>query len=321
MPELSFNQINELMQQHFANETYAEGLALADRALFAYPERVPLINYWRMCLAVQMDVFDQANHILEEMLAAGTWYSQAVLRQSPALGAIQGNIEFERLVRISLQMQELDPKEHTPVLVLRHQDHCNPGAQPGCPLLLFIHGNHQNALAHLEHWQPLSQQGWLVALPQSKHALWAEAHVWMDHDSAAEQIVHQYNQLQQQYAIDTDRVILAGFAMGAEVALAMALKGRIVCNGFIVLSPVGPLMGDLKNWRSYLQPAQSWQMRGVIVIGEADDSILPQKVHQFCHQLNQHGIHSHLHSIPKLGHDYPPDFGPILQEAIKFIIG
>lgn len=321
MSQLSFNQINQLMQQHFLAKTYAEGFVLANQALMSFPQQYPLINYWRICLSVQTGATDQANSILEETLSAGTWYSQTVLRENPALEAIQGDQEFERLAEISAQMQQHDPKEGIPMLVLRQQGNCSPGDETGCPLLLFLHGNQQTAHAHLKQWHPLSEAGWLVALPQSSNALWADAHVWMDHNSAAGEVEHDYKQLEQQYAINQDQIILAGFAMGAEMALALALSGRIKCHGFICLAPAGPLIGEVKQWQRYLEQAQGKTLRGVIIIGQEDDNILPDHVNQLHDMLNRDGIATELRTIPNIGHEYPPKFDKVLSQAIKYIIG
>jgi predicted esterase len=321
MSDLSFAQISKIMQQHFTLKSFKEGLVLANKALTFYPQHFPLINYWRICLAAQMNDFEQANHFLEETLAAGTWYAQAVLRGNPALELIQGNPEFERLAGISEQMQKLDPKEHTPILVLRQKGSCRHGELPGCPLLIFLHGNQETAHFHLKHWHSLSNTGWLVALPQSSSALWADAHAWMDHSSAIDEVEQQYIQLNKQYEINHDQIIVTGFAMGAEVALALALSGRIHCQGFILLAPAGPLTGDLRDWQPYFKQCKEKTLRGVIIMGEEDENILPDHIKQLSDLLKQQGITTKLHTFPNLKHEYPRNFEQVLQKAIKFIIG
>lgn len=321
MAEKSFNEIIAMMQTHFTNKSYGEGLALATTSLKHYPEEFPLINYWRMSMAGGLGVYPQVLQILQETLAAGCWYADSVLRSSPWLEALQGDEEFERLAAISAQMRRVDPLDQAPILTLRQEGACQPGAEPGCPLLIFLHGNQQSARQHIKHWHSLSNQGWLVALPQSSQALWAEAYTWIDMDSAVEEVKANYLKLTEQYGINNDSVLLAGTAMGAEVALELALSGQIPCGGFILHAPAGPNTGDPAAWQPLIEGARGRALRGVIVMGEQDENILPDNVRRLAEMLNQAHISTELINIPALGHEYPSNFDEILQLAIKYIIG
>jgi predicted esterase len=321
MAEKSFNEIIALMQTHFDNQNYADGLALASQALKNFPHKYPLINYWRLSMTAGMGALPQANKILQETLAAGCWYAENVLRNSPLLEAMQGEEEFERLAGISQQMRRADPLDHAPLLALRQEGACLKESQPGCPLLLFLHGNQETAHQHLKQWHNLSQQGWLVALPQSSQALWAEGYVWMDYASAADDVEAQFNNLNQQYSIDAHSVVLAGTAMGAEVALGLALSGRIACQGFILHAPAGPYTGDLPNWEPFIRQAGESGLHGVIWMGEADEDILPENIKSLADMLNRGCVPTELVTFPGLGHEYPPDFDEVVQHALKFIVG
>lgn len=322
MAEKSFNEIIAMMQTHFTNKTYGEGLALATTTLKNYPEEFPLINYWRMSMAGGLGAYPQVLQILEETLAAGCWYAESVLRGSPWLEALQGNEEFERLAAISQQMRGADPLDQTPMLTLRQEDTCEPGAEPGCPLLIFLHGNQQAARQHVRQWHSLSNQGWLVALPQSSRALWTEAYTWIDLDSAEQDVTVHLHKLTEQYSINTDSILLAGTAMGAEVALGIALNGNFPCHGFILYALAGPNTGDLAAWEPLIEGARGRALRGVIVIGEEDENILPDNVRQLADMLNQAHLSTELITIPGLGgHTYPTGFDEVLQRAIKYIIG
>jgi hypothetical protein len=176
MAELSFPELAEQIQKHFAEGTYSEGLSLASEKITAFPEEYPTINYWRICLAARLEQFDLANKFLETTLASGIWFADFLLRQSPSLENIQGNGEFERLVEISGQMREADG-ESVPLLVARPENACGPG-DAGCPGLIFLHSNLDTAQRNLKQWAHLCAQDWLVAVPQSEQALWAGAYTW-----------------------------------------------------------------------------------------------------------------------------------------------
>lgn len=318
MAELSFTELTDKIQSHFAEGTFSEGLSLASEYVTVYPEEFALLNYWRMCLAARMNDFPTANKILETALASGSWYSELLLRDSPSLVPLQGEDEFERLVGISLQMRASDPATAVPMLVMRSKDACGPEDE-GCPAVIFLHANQDTAQKNVPHWQSLADAGWLVALPQSSKAMWADAYVWMDHDTSADEIVGHFERLTGEYSLDTERVILAGFSMGAEVALAIALNGAIESKGFILLGPGGPFMDDLAKWAPSIERAKDKNLRGVILMGLADETIPQDNIRALVKTLNEAGVACELKTYPDLKHEYPPDFEVVLQDAIKFI--
>jgi predicted esterase len=321
MAEETLTQFSEEIQKHFVNQTYTEGLVLATQALKKFPDDFSLINYWRICLAARLEAYNEANQMLEAALASGVWYSEMLLRQSPSLAPLQENPEFERLVEIALKMRAADPAEKIPLLVLRPEDACGPDDEKGCPLLLFLHANQDTAQNNLPHWKDLSTQGWLVAMPQSKSVMWAGAYAWTDHDTAAAEIKAHHAKLAEQYSLDPEQIILAGFSMGAEVALALALSGVVKTHGFMLLGPGGPYMDEIEKWEPLIAEAQGKELRGVIWMGEADDSIPRDNVILLAEMLNDGGIPTELKTFPDLAHEYPPNFEKELAEALKYIIG
>jgi predicted esterase len=321
MAKITVEKLGELVTNHFADQTYAEGLALATEHLKDFPDKFALVNYWRVCFSARLEAFEQANKILEATLASGIWYSEALLRQSPSLAALQGNEEFERLADISLKMQEVDPLEQLPMLVVRAEDACGPEDEKGCPVFLFLHGNDDTAKANLKHWHYLSTQGWLVALPQSSYAFWAGSHAWTDFETAAKEVEGYYAKLASEYALDPGQIVLGGFSMGAEAALGLALSGRIKAHGFVLLGPGGPFMDDLEKWGPFLEGAKERGLRGVILMGLDDQTIPQDNVRTLVKKLNANGVPTDLKTFPGLGHGYPEDFEKVSRDALKFIIG
>ncbi|MDH5505688.1 MAG: alpha/beta hydrolase [Anaerolineae bacterium] len=319
MPEKNFTEFSLEIQRHFENETHAEGLALANEHAGQFPDKAPLLNYWRMCLAARLKDDEQANHILEATLSTGIWYSEMLLRQSPSLESLQGTGDFERLVEAALALRDADPSDTIPMLIVRPEDRCTQGQTP-CPALVFIHGNTDNAQANLIHWQSVANQGWVVSLPQSQYAMWAGAYAWTDHETAAEEIETSYEKLVKQYALDSRRIVLAGFSMGAEVALWLALTGRIPAQGFLLLGPGGPFMSKIEEWEPLILQAQGRGLRGAILTGLDDTTIPHDNVRLLVQNLNSGGIPCQHHEYPKLGHEYPPDFETDALSALNFIL-
>jgi predicted esterase len=205
-------------------------------------------------------------------------------------------------------------------LVVRPEGRCGDASDP-CPLIFFLHSNTDNPRANLPHWQGAAADGWLLALPQSSRAMWAGAYVWGEHEAAAKELQDRYAQLTEQYPVDSGRVALAGFSMGAEIALYMALSGRIKSGGFILLGPGGPFMDDLKLWQPLIEQAAGSGLSGTIIMGLADETIPQANVRELAAMLNDHDIPTELEEHPELAHEYPPDFEVSLSNALDFIFG
>jgi predicted esterase len=314
----TFTELANQIAQHFTQETYEAGLGLASAALEEFPEQLPTINYWRMCFAARLEEPLAANQILDQTLADGVWYSEMILRKSPSLAGMQGEETFEKLVDVSLKMQAADATAQLPILVTRPKDACGPEDE-GCPTIVFLHGNQDSAHANLPHWGQLGNAGWLVALPQSETALWAGAYAWSDFESAAQQIEDHFARLAENYSIDPSHIVLAGFSMGAEVALALALSGRIYCHGFILLGPGGPFMDDPNEWEDLLDQAEGRELRGYIITGDEDDTIPQGQVRDLVQRLNKRGFHTQHETFGSLGHEYPPNWEETLETALAYI--
>ena len=318
MPDLTFEDIGKQIQSHFAAGTYAEGLALADSHVEQFSEQQPILDYWRACLAARVNNPARVVEILETALAHGTWYGEAFLRDSPSLQPLQGDPEFERILDVSRQMQANDPADALPLLVVRPESECRQ-PEDSCRLLLFLHSNTDTALANLEHWASVPEDSWLLTLPQSSRAMWAGAYAWSDHETAADEIENLYAHLTEQYALAPGRTILAGFSMGAEIALSLALTGRIQAQGFLLLGPGGPYMDDIEKWAPLIKAAQNRGLRGAVITGLADSTIPHDNVRALVTALNAAGIPTNHEEHIDLAHEYPPNFPEHLRRALTFI--
>jgi len=318
MTNLNFDELSLEVQGHFEKQSYADGLDLLDGQAERFPEQRALIDYWRLCLAGRLDDRPRAYRLLKEGLEAGNWYSQEILRSSPSLKLLQGDPPFEQLVALSSQMQAADPARLLPLLVVHPEGRCGAGDEP-CPLLLVLHGNDDTAQANLRYWGAAPAEGWLLALPQSKQAMWAGAYAWFSHESAAEQLEEHFESMVAQYAIDPERIVLGGLSMGGEVALWLALSGRMQARGFIVIGPGGPLIGQPEEWRDWIVASAGKGLRGAVILGEDDHSIPHQAIHELVEMMNSHDIPCELEVHPGLGHGYPTEFEYSLRRALDFI--
>jgi pimeloyl-ACP methyl ester carboxylesterase len=318
MSENNFSIFSQQVQQHLTNQSYAEGLSLTSQQLTNYPEHFALINYWRICMAAQINEFPLANKIMESTLASGIWYSEFLMRQTPALESLQGDGEFERLMEISLRMYAADPPEESTTLVARPDDACGPG-QEGCPAFIFLHGNTHTSRRTIEQLVDLPGKGWLVALPQSEYVLWTDGYSWPDHDSGGKMVSERYAKLEEEYSLDHDCTVIGGFSMGAEVALAVALQGEIDVCGFVLLGLAGPNSTDPDLWSPFINRGKGKDLRGVILQGTEDHTVPMENVELLVDKLNQAEIKTRLVKVPGTAHEYPENFEELLDEAFEYI--
>jgi pimeloyl-ACP methyl ester carboxylesterase len=149
--------------------------------------------------------------------------------------------------------------------------------------------------------------------------MWKGAYVWDDRDASEAELVHQMQAIRSQYAVDPQRVVLAGHSLGGELAVWLAIKGIIPCEGFIAIGPGGPLMDDVENWTALLHENPQRRLRGYVIAGQEDNTIPLENVRILAAILNEAGIATELEEIPGVGHDFSPEYEDSLLRGLNFI--
>lgn len=319
MPELTFEEFNKKIQQHFAEENYTEGLSLASKHLPDFPESFALINYWRICMAARLGEPALANKILESTLASGLWYAGVLLRQSPALESMQGEPEFERLADISQKLQAADGMQ-TPMLVTRPENACGP-EDPGCPTLVFLHDDMDSAQNSLKHLGLLSSHGWVVAAPQSSQSMYTGAYMWVDAATTQNEVAGHLEKLSQRYHLNPKQQVFSGLGKGAELALEIALSGELPAIGFILLSPSGPKMENPTEWLALIDKAAGRTLSGVVVVGQEDSNTPHENTRSLVKMLNEHKISTKLVALDGLAENFSPDIEQEFRQALDYLAG
>jgi predicted esterase len=186
--------------------------------------------------------------------------------------------------------------------------------------VLALHGNGSNGRQALNGWQPLVSKGWLLAAAQSSQIISTNMFVWDNHETALGEVKEHYERLCSDYPVDTEKVIVAGFSMGGDTALRAVLSGTIEARGFILLGPGGPTIDAPEGYLPSIEAGKERILRGYIIVGDADAIIGPEPLQSLSTSLNEHGIPCQLEIIPGLGHDYPPDFKPVIERALQFVL-
>lgn len=248
---------------------------------------------------------------LHEGLDAGYWYADRALVNDEDFIPLRDNPDFNAIVAECRERQQQAVATVKPSrIVLEPKTQNYP-----MPLLIALHGNFSHAAGFASHWQPAADQGWLVAVPQSTQFGWANSNgVWTDNDRAIAEVQQHYQELIEQYPVDTSRVVLAGFSMGGQVAMKMALSGTIPALGFIGVE--GWIFG-VENLLPLLDNIVNSAVRNYLITG-ANPQFADEGKAVF-ELLKERGLICKLEQTANLYHDVSPDFPEVLNRALTFI--
>jgi pimeloyl-ACP methyl ester carboxylesterase len=257
---------------------------------------------------------DQALDLLEEALEADLWFFPDGLRQDPDLESLQGLSRFERILEVCSKRQAAARKQAKPQRLVLEPTGTGSGRQ--LPLLIALHGNNSSAEHSSQFWQPAADQGWLVALAQSSQVTGPGRYGWNDREWTEHDIRYHHQSLIEQYDLERESVILAGFSMGGRWAAWMSLNELIPNLGFIAIAPFIP---DIQRFVPLLEAAKDRFIRGYVIAGEKDANCYAG-TRELVAAMKSHGIPCEFESHADLGHAYPPDFRDSLDRARRFFL-
>jgi len=318
MTQPTFDEQYDQLQELFQDEEYLAALDLANEALEQFPEQRTVLDYWRLTLSARIGNPAQTLSILQAAVEAGCWYSELLLRRSPSLKALQGDPEFEALLARNQAAAERDQQTQYPMVTLRPQGKCQSGGPP-CQLFVGLHTNGGNVHSSLDFWKLAAARGWLVAAPQSSQAIWKGAYVWDDRHIAEPEIKRHFALLNERYAVDLSRAILAGHSLGGELAIYLILNGSLPARRFLAIAPAGPSIDNLNHWQPLLHENPLQGLKGCILAGEADSTIAHTQINNLVALFNQVGIPTRLEAIPAATHDYSPAYDEAIHRALDFL--
>jgi predicted esterase len=317
MTDASFPEFIRRVFGLYHNQSYAEALELLTQSGDRFPDEAPIVLYLRACMAVRVEQPELAIQVLRQALERGIWIGETTMRASPSLQPLQGQPDFEELIerfKVLRAAAGIEPRR----FIVEPEGGCN--AERPCPLLIALHGNNSNASYALNGWRPAVDAGWLLAALQSSQAEMTDMYVWDDQDTALREVAQHDAALREEYAIDPERVVVAGFSMGGETALRAVLGGTLPVRRFVLLGPGGPTIGSSETWLPLIEQAAARGVRGYVLLGERDDAVPHESIRALVELLNTNGVPCELELIPNLGHEYPNDIAPYLGRALAFIL-
>jgi predicted esterase len=319
MDFLTFDELQTRLQELYSTGDADAALDLLSVQTPNFPEYQPLLVYWQSVLEAHLGNPASSLRLLNAMLDHGIWYSDVLLRKSPAFQALLDNPDFQALLQRNQALHQADPTSTIPLLAVRPANRCRPGG-PECPLLIALHANYSSAHLALPFWQPAATLGWMVAALQSTQFLWRGAAVWDDLQAAREEAQRIFNTLQSQYALDPERLLLAGNGQGAETAAWLALSGSLPAHGLILIGQTGPWTEKTEQWTGLLADYGGPDLRAYLIMGEEDDRVDPGQLQNFAEMLQAAGFPTEFEIVPQLGADDAEGYDSAVQRALEFLV-
>ncbi|HNB51547.1 MAG TPA: hypothetical protein PK530_06370 [Anaerolineales bacterium] len=317
MPYSTYQELNDAVMAHYPKGEFSQALEILNAAVGQFPEHRTDADYLRSCLAVRVNELPLAYQILDALYADRIWISETIFRDSPSYAPLQGQPEFEQRVRAHAELRaRMGASTPAQLDVLPPAKESVP-----TPTIFHLHGNGSHPSVELPNWQFAANKGWLVAAPTAQDVFWAGGNaVWPSHASAETQIAGHFSTLQKDYAIDPTQIILTGFSMGGDVAMAQTLTGNLIpARGFIAVAPGGPMVDDPESYLPLIEGARGRGLRGVIMASSGDPAIDLEKIARLAQFLNEGEIPCRLVFYSDEGHTYPEDFPKRLKSALAFI--
>jgi predicted esterase len=280
-----------------------------------YPKFKPEIYYTQMAAAIKLKQYDLFFELLNEILDAGGWFSELILRQTPAFKPIQGNPEFERFVPISVERAKQAAQQHSDLTEFPE----HPSQSP--PLMLALHAQASIIQEEYHAWKSIVKHGYILGMPQTTNRYWSgiTTGYWPDYETAIHQITTYLDTINPNNTLNLKHTITGGLSMGGDLAIRLALTQPIPIKGFIVASPGGPWRDTPDKWQPLIDHAKTTDLQGIIIRG-TDDQAIPRKYHQALTKiLTNGGITCQFIEHPGLGHWYPSDLADIIADFIDNI--
>lgn len=298
-------------------EKYDEALDLVERFAPELQDREFEVSDLTFAILLAAGRTDEALTVWEEGMDAGFFYF--VVPRLPLYDAVRNDDRFRKAVARNNSLRDRASRKSKPEYeVIPPAAYSENGSYP---LVMIIHGGNQSIVKAKERWDPQAfGDDLIIAYVQSSRRADTRSYRWdlggvdiYSLPTAQEEVLGLYRAIVENYAVDTERVTLAGFSQGGNLALFLAAEGRIPARGFIAGCPATRSPVSLPTARS----AAGRGVRGTIFVG-ADDWTAAAAQSSVDH-FKEAGLSANHIVMEGKGHEFPDDFEQVLREATRQI--
>ncbi len=234
--------------------------------------------------------------------------------EDPDLESVRELAGFEEAVagiranRASLFEEFKTQAERSEILTL-----LPPGAPEGPrPLIVVLHGYGGRVAQNAEVYRKVARElGAIVAAPAAvRRDRDGRGFSWTFRDESEWWVLRAIEKVSARHEIDTERLILAGFSQGANVALSVGLKYP---ERFVGLLPVAG------HYEAHLMPVPAGRgPRVYLLIGQKDP--FAATFVEAESDFRRGGLEVRLRMVPGLGHSFPRRATTELRKGLAFLL-
>lgn len=191
-------------------------------------------------------------------------------------------------------------------------------ASEKAPLIVALHPHGGSMAACTKRWKKAaSKVGAILLTPQGTHKGGdGEFHWGRDLDEIEGNVMDAINDALDEYKIDQDAIVLAGFSEGAWATWALAMRNPEVFRGII------PVAGRfVVESESYLEDEDLAKLRVFIMVGADDKDELVDANKEAAKRFKKIGAKVKLNVYEDVGHEFPPKAYKKQLKALRFILG
>ena len=184
--------------------------------------------------------------------------------------------------------------------------------KPPLPLIVVLHGYGGSPAANASRYRKVAAElGAVIAAPSAlRPGPRGQGFSWTFRDEAEWWVLRAIERVSEKYPIDSERIVLAGFSQGANIALSVGFKYP---DHFTGLLPVA------SHYEPHLMPSPTNGGPRVYLLTGALDPAAKTFVEAH-DSLAAAGLEVRLRVIPQLGHSYPVNSAKELRTALRFLL-
>jgi predicted esterase len=277
----------------------------------------PTSRFQLACCHARLGAQDKALAELQSAVRFGYEDIQK-LEQSEDLKPLRTQSQFAQLLKDAVACRDETLIIHAGKRVDR---------QKPAPLLIVLQG--LGCLrAEVAYWESVADNlGFVLVAPRAVTKAGPTMYGWhrsgardstasdyFDLAAAGKRVDEAIAEAKKRFAIDPDRVLLAGFSQGAGVALRLIGDHPERYRGAVAVCGLHQPPG-VAYWESILK---QHPIRVCVIAGKFD-RLLPRS-QKVVEQLRAAGVPNRYEELDKMGHEFPADYPKRLREAIEFVM-
>ena len=309
-----FSEVTGEVTALYKQKKYDEAIAVFEIALKQFPEKISAITMNMALLYSVQGKGDKCMEILEYGLDRKVTYP--FWPGAGPFAPLEKEERFKKIVETNNRLQaEATAKNEPKVVVVTPEGYSSQGEKK-YPLIIALHGWNMNAGSFQKIWNsPKTSKEYIQAYIQSSQVITENTGGWTDFQLGRKDVSKIYSKLIKEYAVDSGKVIIAGFSQGGQMAIDIAAHDVIPVAGFIALKPGGGIPENLNL--EAVKKATERGLRGVIITGDKDPSLEDQK--KMAKIFDEAGLPNQLVINPDQGHWFSNDFPTQLEKAVDYI--